>query len=271
MELVSDFRQLHERGKAFILPNPWDTGSARLLAALGYEALATTSSGMAHSMGLRDGKVSRQQTLDHCKMIVHATALPVSADLEKGFGDSPEQVAKTIDDAVAIGLAGCSIEDHTGNVEDPIFDFNFAVERIQAAVEAKLTYETDFVVTARCENLLWGQEDLDDTIRRLQAFEKVGADVLYAPGLCSLTDIKLVCDSLTKPVNVVIETLSPTMNLDALSNAGVKRVSIGSKLALYAYGAMLQAATQMLDEGNFSLLADAAEFSLLERYFKEFE
>ena len=263
----SDFRLLHERRKAFIIPNPWDIGSARILASLGFEALATTSSGMAHSLGLRDGQVSKQQTLDHCRSIVEATNLPVSADLEKGFGDSPKDVSNTISEAGAIGLAGCSIEDHTGLKENPIFNFNLAVERIYAAVEAKQDLADDFVLTARCENLLWEHKDLDDTIKRLQAFEQAGADVLFAPGLTDLNQIKSVCESLTKPVNIVIETIDSSVTLSTLSELGVKRVSVGSKLALTAYGSFILAAKEMVDSGSFLSLANAAEFSELEGYF----
>lgn len=175
------FRALHERPGAFIIPNPWDVGTARILASLGFEALATTSAGLAHSLGVRDGMVSREEALTHCRVIVEASDLPVSADLEKGFGDTPEDVADTIRDAAATGLAGCSIEDHTNRRDAPIFEFNLAVERIQAASAAKRELPHDFVLTARCENFLWGRPDLDDTIKRLQAFESAGADVLYAP------------------------------------------------------------------------------------------
>ena len=263
----TDFRLLHESGKAFIIPNPWDIGSARILASLGFEALATTSSGMAHSLGLRDGQVSKQQTLAHCRSIVEATKLPVSADLEKGFGDSPMDVSNTISEAGAIGLAGCSIEDHTGMKENPIFNFNLAVERIHAAVESKQALANDFILTARCENLLWERKDLDDTIKRLQAFEQAGADVLFAPGLTDLQQIKTVCESVTKPVNIVIETVNSSVTLEALSELGVKRVSVGSKLALTAYGSFINAAKEMIDSGSFMNLANAAEFSELENYF----
>ena len=189
------FRALHERPEAFIIPNPWDIGTARILAKLGFEALATTSTGLAFSLGMRDGAVNREQALAHCRAIVAATDLPVSADLEKGFGDRPEDVAATIRDASQTGLAGCSIEDHTNRRHDPIFDFTLAVERIQAAAEAKQDLPHDFILTARCENFLWGRPDLDDTVKRLQAFENAGADVLYGPGLHDLETIRTVCDS----------------------------------------------------------------------------
>ncbi len=267
----SSFRSLHHQEKAFILPNPWDIGSARILASLGFEALATTSSGMAHSLGLGDGKVSKEQTLAHCKAIVEATDLPVSADLEKGFADNPQDVAGTIHEAAAIGLVGCSIEDHTGQTNHPIFDFELAVERIYAAAEAKSTLEFDFVLTARAENFVWNITDLDDTILRLQAFEKAGADVLYAPGISNLDTIQLICQSLTKPVNVVIETLDDTLTLDTLSNAGVKRISIGSKFALAAYGALINSANEIIERGEFTALSNVVEFSELENHFSKFE
>ena len=183
------FRALHEQASAFIIPNPWDVGTASILAALGFRALATTSAGMAFSLGVPDGYVSREAVLAHCRTIVSATDLPVSADLEKGFGDSPESVAETIRDAAETGLAGCSIEDYTGDDANPIFAFDLAVERISAAVEASRALPHDFVLTARGENLIRGRNDLDDTIKRLQAFEAAGADVLYAPGLRDLESI----------------------------------------------------------------------------------
>jgi len=185
-------RALHHRAGAFVIPNPWDVGSARILAALGFEALATTSAGMAFALGLVDGSVTPAQTLEHCRGIVAATPLPVSADLEKGFGDAPEQVGACVLAAAATGLAGCSIEDHTGDATHPIYDFDLAVERIAAAVEAGRSLPRDFVLTARCENFLWGRCDLEATIRRLQAFSAAGADVLYAPGLPDL-DSNPVC------------------------------------------------------------------------------
>ena len=198
------FRRLHEEPGAFIIPNPWDIGTARILAAMGFRALATTSAGMAFSLGVAEGQTGREAVLDHCRAIVAATPLPVSADLEKGFGDSPESAAETVRAAAGIGLAGCSLEDHTGRPDAPIYDLTLAVERIAAAAEAARALPDDFVLTARCENFLWGRPDLDDTIRRLQAFEQAGADVLYAPGLHDLGAIRTVCAALTKPVNVVM-------------------------------------------------------------------
>jgi 2-methylisocitrate lyase-like PEP mutase family enzyme len=259
------FRALHEREGAFIIPNPWDIGSARILAALGFEALATTSAGMAFSLGLPDGAVTKEAALAHCRAIVAATALPVSADLEKGFGDSPEAVAETIAAAAATGLAGCSIEDHTGDPAAPIFAFELAVERIAAAVAACRALPRDFVLTARCENLLWGRDDLEDTIRRLQAYAAAGADVLYAPGLRDLESIRTVCASVDKPVNVIMGLPGASFTLDDLAAAGVKRVSVGSALARVALGAFVAAAREMADTGTFTFAWDAIGFRDVER------
>ncbi len=265
------FRALHERPGAFIIPNPWDVGTARVLASLGFEALATTSAGLAHSLGVRDGMVSREEALTHCRVIVEASDLPVSADLEKGFGDTPEDVADTIRDAAATGLADCSIEDHTNRRDAPIFEFNLAVERIQAASAAKRELPHDFVLTARCENFLWGRPDLDDTIKRLQAFENVGADVLYAPGLHDLDTIRTVCASVTKPVNVVMGMPGTTFGVSELADVGVKRVSVGSALSRAAFGTFVRAAKEMKEYGTFTFASDAIGFSELEDYFVIFE
>ena len=268
-ETLSAFRALHSQPAAFVIPNPWDTGSARILAALGFPALATTSAGMAFSMGLREGMASRDAVLAHCREIVTATNLPVSADLEHGFGHSPESAARTIVAAAETGLAGASLEDHTGDPDAPIYDFSLAVERITAAVEACRALPDDFVFTARCENLLWGRDDLDDTIKRLQAFEAAGADVLYAPGLTDLASIRLVCDSLSKPVNVVMGMPGRTFSVADLSAAGVKRISVGSALARLAYGTLVRAARDMAQNGTFDFADDAMGFKELEQYFPE--
>jgi len=264
------FRALHAREGAFVIPNPWDVGSARLLAGLGFQALATTSAGLAFSLGRPEGLLSREEVLAHCRAIVGATELPVSADLEKGFGDSPESVAETIRAAAATGLAGCSIEDHTGRRDDPIFDFALSVERIAAAVEAARALPRDFVLTARCENFLWQRPDLDDTLRRLQAFEEAGADVLYAPGLRSLEDIRRVCASVGKPVNVVMGLSGAAFTVDELAAAGVKRISVGAALARLAYGACLRAAEEIAGQGRFDALSDAVGFGELEDRFRPF-
>jgi 2-methylisocitrate lyase-like PEP mutase family enzyme len=261
------FRKLHEESGAFIIPNPWDVGTARILAAMGFQALATTSAGMAFSLGVAEGTVSMEATLSHCRAIVEATALPVSADLEKGFGDSPESAAETIRAAAGIGLAGCSLEDHTGRRDKPIYDFSLAVERIEAAATECRALSRDFVLTARCENYLWGRTDLDDTIRRLQAFEHAGADVLYAPGLRDLDTIRTVCGALTKPVNVVMGTGGATFEVAELADAGVKRISVGSALARLAYGAFVNAAREMKFKNTFRFCDDAMSFNELEGFF----
>lgn len=260
------FRALHEQPGAFIIPNPWDIGTARILAAMGFQALATTSSGMASALGVRDGGVSWDAVLAHCRTIVEATDLPVSADLEKGMGDSPESAAETVRAAAAIGLAGCSIEDYTGDPANPIFDFGLAVERIQAAVEARRGLSHDFVLTARSENLLHGRNDLDDTIKRLQAFEAAGADVLYAPGLHDLGTIRTVCSAVSKPVNVLMP--SPALCLDDLAKAGVTRVSLGSVLARAAFGAFVAGAREMAETGCFTFARQAIGFGELEAFFE---
>jgi 2-methylisocitrate lyase-like PEP mutase family enzyme len=251
------FKRRHERTGAFVIPNPWDAGSARILTALGFEALATTSAGFALSIGRRDsaGGLTRQQVLDNARAIVEATDLPVTADLEDGFGASPEACAETIAAASAIGLVGGSIEDMTGNARRPIFEFSHAVERIAAACEA--ARGLPFLLTARAENFLWGRPDLDDTIRRLQAFSKAGADVLYAPGLPDLEAIRTVCECVDKPVNVVMGLTGLTLSVEALQDAGVKRISVGGSFARAALGALIRAAREVKNQGTFTYAADA--------------
>lgn len=261
------FRALHEQEGAFIIPNPWDIGTARILATMGFKALATTSAGMAFALGRGDGQVSPDDVLAHCRMIVAATDLPVSADLEKGFGDSPESVAETIRAAAATGLAGCSIEDFTGDRSDPIFPLDLATERIAAAVAASRELPHDFVLTARCENLIRGRDDLDDTIKRLQAYEAAGADVLYAPGLRDLGSIRTVCAAVSKPVNVIMGLPGAAFSVDDLAAAGVKRISVGSALARVAFGAFIAAAREMATSGTFQFAQQAAGFDDIERYF----
>lgn len=252
------FRALHEREGAFIIPNPWDVGTARMLAHLGFEALATTSAGYASSIGQRDNTVGRDRMLEHVRAIVSATDLPVSADLENGFGDPPETVAETFRLAAEAGLAGASIEDFTGRPEEPIYDLELAVERVRAAVEAVRSLPFPFTVTARCENYLVGRPDLEDTIRRLQAYQEAGADVLYAPGLASREDIAAVVRSVDRPVNVVMGFRGVQLSLAELAEIGVKRVSVGSALTRAALGAFLRAAREMKEHGTFTFAAEAA-------------
>ena len=266
---TSAFRDLHEAPGAFIIPNPWDTGSARILAAMGFKALATTSAGMAFSLGMQEGKVPKAEALAHCLMIAQATPLPVSGDLEKGFGDRPEEAAQSIRDAAAAGLSGGSIEDHTGRPDQPIFDFTLAVERIHAAAEAARALPQDFVLTARAENFLWDWPDLDDTIKRLQAFERAGADVLFAPGLRDLDTIRAVCSSLSKPVNVIMGLPGTTFAITDLAGAGAKRISVGSSLARLAYGSLIGAAREMREEGTFRFSERAIGFGGLDSLFAD--
>lgn len=263
-----EFRRLHEAEGIFVVPNPWDVGSARILAGLGFSALATTSAGMAFAMGRCEGSVSAAETLAHCRDIVAATPLPVTADLEKGFGDDPEAVAETIRAAAQTGLAGCSIEDYSGLVDAPIFDFDHAVERVAAAVEACRALSSDMVFTARCENYLWGRPDLDDTIRRLQAFAAAGADVLYAPGLPDLDSIGTVCAEVGKPVNVVTGLPGPRFRVDELAEAGVKRISIGAAFARAAYGSLVSAAREINGQGSFTFANDLIGFAELDAFFE---
>jgi len=267
---VARFRALHERDGAFIIPNPWDIGTARLLASMGFEALATTSAGFAFSLGVPEGVVSREQVLAHCRDIAGATDLPVNADLEKGFGDTPESAAETIRAAAETGLAGGSIEDFTGDDGSPIYDFDLAVERVAAAAEAAKSVPQGFVFTARAENYLHGRPDLDDTIRRLQAFEKAGAEVLYAPGLKSLEDIRTLCSAVSRPVNIVMGLPGVTFGLADLAAAGAKRISIGSALSRLAFGAVLRAIEEMQQKGTFTFAADAAGFAELSDRFRPF-
>ena len=265
--LGSVFRALHQREGAFVIPNPWDVGSARILASMRFEALATTSAGMAFALGSQEGTVSRADTLEHCRRIVEATTLPVSADLEKGFGDSPDRVAETILAATQTGLAGGSIEDHSGDPSNPIFDFELAVERIAAAVEASHSLEQDFVLTARSENFLWGRCDLDDTIRRLQAFSQAGADVLYAPGLHDIGSIRTLCAAVDKPVNVVMGMPGASFTVEQLAAAGVKRISVGSAFARSAFGAFVTAAREIIEQGSFTFADSAIGFAELDAFF----
>src|SRR5215469_15657786 len=254
---VAAFRALHAREGAFVIPNPWNPGTARILTVMGFEALATTSAGYAFSVGRLDSSaaLTRAEILQNAKEIAEATDLPVSADLEDGFGPTPENCAETIRLAAVAGLAGGSIEDATGDPDNPIYPFDLAVERIAAAAIA--ARESNFMLTARAENFLHGRPDLGDTIRRLQAFAGAGAHVLYAPGLPSLATIREVCSSVPKPVNVVMGLKGSTFSVDELANAGVKRISVGGAFARAALGAFVRAAREVKDEGTFVFAANA--------------
>lgn len=252
------FRALHQRDHAFIIPNPWDIGTARMLAHLGFEALASTSAGYANSMGMLDGSVGRGAMIAHVSALASATDLPVSADLENGFADAPEAVAETIRLAAAAGVVGGSIEDATGREEQPIYDQAFAAERVRAAAERARALGFPFTLTARAENYINGRPDLRDTIQRLQAYQEAGADVLYAPGLTSQDDIATLVRSVDRPVNVLMGLAGASLNLAALSAIGVRRVSVGSALARAALGAFLRAAREMQQDGTFRFAEEAA-------------
>jgi 2-methylisocitrate lyase-like PEP mutase family enzyme len=268
-EKVAVFRKLHERAGAFVIPNPWDAGSAKILTALGFEALATTSAGYAFTIGRPDSapETTRGDILGNAKAIVEATHLPVSADMQNGFGDEPEACADTVRRACEAGLAGGSIEDATGDETRPIYDFQSAVQRVAAA--ARAARQHDFVLTARAENFLHGRRDLEDTIHRLQAFASAGADVVYAPGITGLDTIRKVCESVAKPVNVLMGLQGATYTISELASAGAKRISVGGSLARAAYGALLRAAHEMKERGTFTYAADAIPSAEMVRYMAD--
>jgi 2-methylisocitrate lyase-like PEP mutase family enzyme len=268
-EKAAAFRALHERPGAFVIPNPWDAGTARLLASLGFEALATTSLGLACSLGRVDGAgaVSRDEVLDNCRLIAGATDLPVNADLENCYAHEPRAAAEMIRLAAEAGVVGGSIEDATGDPAKPIYDFPLAVERVHAAVETARSLPAGFVLTARAENFLQGRPDLDDTIRRLQAFEKAGADVLYAPGLKDLATIRTVVSSVGKPVNVVSH-FDPATTLDQLARTGARRISVGGALARLALAAFLEGARELKERGGFTWMRDTVPSRELKAVFE---
>jgi 2-methylisocitrate lyase-like PEP mutase family enzyme len=267
-EKGSAFRALHERNRAFIIPNPWDVGTARLLAHLGFEALATTSAGYAFSLGRRDNTMERPETMAHAAAIASATDLPVSADLENGFGDSPETVAETIRLAAAAGLVGGSIEDMSRQPGHSVYEHQHAVERVRAAAEVVRSLPFPFTLTARAENYLVGRPDLGDTIKRLQGYQIAGADVLYAPGLTRKDDIATITHSLDRPVNVLMGLQGAQLRLAELSAIGVRRVSVGSALSRAALGAFLRAAREMREHGTFTFAGDAVSYRDLNPLFK---
>jgi 2-methylisocitrate lyase-like PEP mutase family enzyme len=256
MEKAKAFRALHERPGAFIIPNPWEAGTAKLLAAMGFEALATTSLGVMNMLG--SATISLDAIIENCRVITAATDLPVNADLENCGAHDPKEAAKAIRLAAEAGCVGGSIEDFSGDPKNPIYDFALAVERVHAAVEVARALPFPFMLTARAENLLHGRKDLDDTIKRLQAFEAAGADVLYSPGLYDLATIKTVCGSIKKPFNHVMGFADPTLTVDQLSAAGVKRISVGGAMARVALAAFLRCAHEMKDRGGFTYVRDMA-------------
>ena len=251
LEKAARFKQLHCGPPAFVMPNPWDAGSAQRLAGLGFEALATSSAACAQALGRRDGEITRDEALAHARAIVMATDLPVSADLENGFGHAPADAAITIRLAGAAGLVGGSIEDASGDAAEPIYALSHAVERIAAAAEATRALAVPFMLTARAENFLRGKPDLDDTIRRLQAFEKAGADVLFAPGLPDLAAVRAVCAALNKPVNFMVGMPGKSFSVAELEAAGVRRISLATSLYRAAMAGLMAAATEVRQSGTF--------------------
>ncbi len=269
-DLARWFAQLHAGTQPLLLPNPWDVGSARLLRELGFQALATTSSGFAATLGRLDGSVTRDEALAHASTVAAATDLPLSADLENGFADDAAAVAETVRLAIEAGLVGCSIEDHTGDGAAPIYDFDDAVQRIAAAAEAAHGGRVHLVLTARAENHLHGRDDLDDTIARLRAYGEVGADVLYAPGLTRIEDIRRVVAEVGRPVNVLAYPGAPPVS--ELATAGVKRVSIGGAFAFAAIDAVARAARELRELGTYGFLERARSGSALaQRAFGEID
>ncbi len=263
------FRALHTGECAFVIPNPWDAGTARLLGQLGFQALATTSAGYAFSVGKQDATIGRDETMEHVKAIVSATELPVSADLESGFGDAPEIVAETIRLAAVAGLVGASIEDVTGRDDSSVYDIGFAAERIRAAAEVVRELPFPFTLTARAENYLVGRPDLQDTIKRLQAYQEAGADVLYAPGLRTREDIAAVVGAVDRPVNVIMGLEGVQLSVAELSAIGVKRISVGSALSRAALGAFLRAAREMKEQGTFSFAEQAVSYREINEMFRQ--
>jgi 2-methylisocitrate lyase-like PEP mutase family enzyme len=265
------FRELHQGNRAFVIPNPWDIGTARVLARLGFEALATTSAGFAFSIGQRDNTVGRERMIAHVRDIVGATDLPVSADLENGFGDDPETAAETIRLGAAAGLVGGSIEDSNGSRHDPIYELERAAERVRAAADVAHSLPFQFTLTARAENYLFGRSDLKDTIKRLQAYQEAGADVLYAPGLATKDEIAAVVSSLDRPVNVLMGLAGVRLTLAELSEIGVKRISVGSVLSRVALSAFVRAAEEMRDNGTFTFGDDVISFRDISAMFTDFQ
>jgi 2-methylisocitrate lyase-like PEP mutase family enzyme len=257
-EKAARFRALHDGRQTFVIANTWDVASSRLLAGLGFHALATSSAAAAATVARRDGGMTREQALEHSRVIVSATDLPVSADLERGFGDAPEVVAETIRLAAAAGLVGCTIEDSTGDPERPLYDEPLAIERIAAAAEAGRALKFPFILTARAHNLLYPGASLDDTVRRLQAFDKAGADVLFAPGLPDIAAVRTVCSAVAKPINFMVGIKGKSFSVAELAAAGVKRISLATSLYRAAMTGVLNAASAVKERGDFSFLDTCA-------------
>ena len=268
-EKADYFRALHQGPGAFVIPNPWDAGSARILAGLGFPALATSSGAFAGTLGRRDGKVSREEALAHARAVVTAVDIPVSADLENGFGHDPFFAAETVRLAAETGLVGCSIEDATGDKDKPLYEFAEAVERIAASVEAAKSLGFDFILTARSENFLRGNPNLDDTIKRLQAYEAAGADVLMAPGLPDLAAVKSVCASLSKPFNFMAGIKDKSFTSEALAAAGVRRISLATSLYRAAMSGLVAAAEEVREKGTFGYIDTTMKTPELNAFMRE--
>jgi 2-methylisocitrate lyase-like PEP mutase family enzyme len=266
---ASRFQALHQRPGAFLIPNPWDAGSARILAGLGFEALATSSSASAATFGRRDGKLTRDEALASARAIANATDLPVSADMENGFGDSPESVVETIRAAAEAGLVGCSIEDSTGKQDRPLYEIQLAAERIVAAVQAARSLPFHFTLTARAENFVRGKPDLDDTIKRLVAYEKAGADVLFAPALPDLASVQAICAAVSRPVNFMVGVRGKSFSVAELVAAGVKRISFASSLYRAAMAGLINAATEAKQSGTFGYVDTMVTSADLNRFLSE--
>lgn len=266
-EKASTFRALHERAGAFIIPNPWDAGTARMLAASGFEALATTSLGVANGLGRADSKVTRDEVIANCRAIAEATDLPVNVDLENGFAHAPEDAAASIRLAAEAGAVGGSIEDATGDPKDRIYDFELAVARVRAAAEVAHSLPVPFLLTARAENLLHGRNDMADTIRRLQAYQEAGADVLYAPGLRNLAEVRQMVEAVKRPFNVVTGWLDPDITAADLAAAGAKRISVGGALSRLALATFATAVRAMKEQGSFAWMREMAAVGDLRQMF----
>jgi 2-methylisocitrate lyase-like PEP mutase family enzyme len=263
------FQQLHERAGAFLIPNPWDAGSARVLAGLGFEAFATSSGASAATFGRRDGGLTRAESLAVARAIVDATDLPVSADLENGFGERPELAAEAVRMAAEAGLVGCSIEDHTGNKDRPLYEIQLATERVAAAVEAARSLPFPFTLTARAENFVRGKPDLDDTIKRLQAYEKVGANVLFAPSLPDLAAVRAICSAVSRPVNFMVAIRGKSFTVAELVEAGVRRISFASSLYRAAMTGLIEAASEVRQSGTFGYLEKTVTTAELNKFLPE--
>lgn len=268
-EKGAQFQSLHQRPGAFLIPNPWDAGSARVLAGLGFEAFATSSGAAAATLGRRDGKLSRDEALASAHAIANATDVPVSADLENGFGDSPSDVAETVRLAAQAGLVGCSVEDSTGDKNRPLYEIQFAAERIAAAVRAARSLPFPFTLTARAENFVRGKPDLNDTIKRLQAYDKAGADVLFAPALPELAAVRAICSAVSKPVNFMVGIHGRSFTMAELVGAGVKRISFASSLYRAAITGLIEAASEARQHGTFNFLEKTITSAELYRFLPE--